>query len=418
MAENDTETPVSNERRALPIGTRLQEFEILQVIGGGGFGMVYLALDHFLERHVALKEYMPPMASRTNAAAQVIVNHRPEWDAFSAGLRNFLNEARLLARFDHPGLLKVHRFWEENGTAYMAMPYYLGATLQKVVAEKIVPDDESSLRQMFSPLLDAVAALHAENCYHRDISPDNILLTPIGPVLLDLGAARRAIGEASQNFTAILKEGYAPLEQYAIEGAVGMRQGPWTDIYGLAGVMRYVITGSRPPSALVRSATRTDPQEPLARIAAGRYSKSFLSAIDAGMARYVEERPQNIAQFRALLAGKPMESDRAPAPKPHPGLELLPLVVLGLTILLAGWLVSVLWASDPWGLAVVAAFLLFLLVVLLWVVAQLPAATQPKPTGTKGRAESAANPDANSQTPGPHPRQGPHLRLRRGQPRQ
>jgi serine/threonine protein kinase len=210
----------------------------------------------------------------------------------------------------------------------MAMPFYLGATLRKMVVDKIVPDDERSLRQMLSPLLDAVTALHAENCYHRDISPDNILLTPTGPVLLDFGAARRAIGDASGNFTAVLKEGYAPLEQYAIEGAAAMRQGPWTDIYAIAGVMRYVITGIRPPSAVVRSATREDPQEPLVRVAAGRYSKSFLRAIDAGMARYVEERPQSIAQFRAVLAGKaarfnpPVVPKRGAAP-PHSRVEKL-----------------------------------------------------------------------------------------------
>lgn len=195
----------------------------------------------------------------------------------------------------------MHRFWEENGTAYMVMPYYQGPTLHRAVSEKQIPTDEASLRQLLSPLLDALAALHRERCFHRDISPDNILLTPTGPVLLDFGAARLAIGDASQSFTVILKEGYAPVEQYASEEAVAMKQGPWTDIYALSGVMRYAITGKKPPSAVVRMAARIDPMEPLVQIAAGRCSAPFLRALDTGMAIHAEERPQSIEQFRALL---------------------------------------------------------------------------------------------------------------------
>jgi serine/threonine protein kinase len=297
----NTAAPLNNERNPLDPGTRVQEFEILGMIGGGGFGIVYLAHDQALQRRVALKEYMPPLASRTAGTSHVFAASGRDTETFGTGLRSFVNEARLLARFDHPALVKVHRFWEENGTAYMVMPFYDGPTLQRAVAERRVPTDEAALRTMLYPLLDALSALHRERCYHRDISPDNILLTTSGPVLLDFGAARLAIGDASQNFTVILKEGYAPVEQYATEDATAMRQGPWTDIYALAGVVRYVITGRKPPSAVVRMASLSDPMEPLAQASGGRYSEGFLRALDAGMSIHVEKRPQSIEEFRTLL---------------------------------------------------------------------------------------------------------------------
>jgi tetratricopeptide (TPR) repeat protein len=297
----NAEAPLNHNRRALQRGTCVQEFEIMELVGGGGFGIVYLARDLALGRRVALKEYMPPHASRVVGTTQVVANSERDTDPFSRGLRSFVNEARLLARFDHPALVKVHRFWEENGTAYMVMPFYEGPTLRRAVAEKLVPTDETSLRHLLLPLLDALAALHRENCFHRDISPDNILLTPTGPVLLDFGAARLVLGDASQTLTVILKEGYAPVEQYAEEVASPMRQGPWTDIYALCGVVRYAVTGTKPLSAVARMAATVDPLPPLSQLAAARYSRSFLSAIDTGMAIRPEDRPQSIEKLGALL---------------------------------------------------------------------------------------------------------------------
>jgi formylglycine-generating enzyme required for sulfatase activity len=288
--------PLAAGGRVLPTGTRLQEFEVIGLVGQGGFGIVYLGFDSVLKRRVAVKEYMPPQASRVEGTAKVRVSSQQDVENFGIGLRSFVNEAQLLAQFDHPALVKVHRFWEENGTAYMVMPFYDGPTLQHTFAEKPGSTGEASLRKLLNPLLDAVALLHSKGCYHRDVSPDNILLTATGPVLLDFGAARQAIGDATHTFTAILKEGYAPVEQYG-----QMRQGPWTDIYALAGVLRYAITGKRPVSAFMRLAEGTDPLEPLSRISAGRYSKPFLHAIDRGMALKPEDRPQNIGEFRALL---------------------------------------------------------------------------------------------------------------------
>ena len=159
---------------ALPEGTRLGGFEITGLIGEGGFGIVYLAWDPSLQRQVAIKEYMPAsLATRATGSADVSIKSERHRETFEAGLRSFVNEARLLARFDHPSLVKVYRFWQANCTAYMVMPYYEGPTLKAALAERASPPTEAELRTWLRPLLDALATMHREHCYHRDIAPDN-----------------------------------------------------------------------------------------------------------------------------------------------------------------------------------------------------------------------------------------------------
>jgi serine/threonine protein kinase len=296
---------------ALPTATRLHEFEILSVIGQGGFGIVYLARDLALERHVAIKEYMPSALARRTQAMTVAVRSNRHTETFAAGLRSFINEARLLARFDHPSLLKVHRFWEAHGTAYMVMPYYEGTTLARRLAQPGGPPGEAWLRALLDPLLDALAQMHAAHCYHRDIAPDNILLLPGGmPLLLDFGAARHVIVDMSQAPTVILKPGYAPVEQYG--DVADMTQGPWTDLYALGSVVEFAVMGRTPPQSLTRFLA--DKREPLAVTAAGRYSDAFLRAIDRALAVLPKDRPQNVAEMRALLAAAPMASVAAHDP--------------------------------------------------------------------------------------------------------
>ena len=280
----------------LPLGTRLRDFEITGLVGEGGFGIVYLAWDHSLQRRVASRSTCRRRWRRASAARRRSVKSERHVDTFKAGLKSFVNEARLLARFDHPSLVKVYRFWEENGTAYMVMPYYEGPTLKARSRPRPRPS-EAEIRAWLKPILNALALMHAAQCYHRDIAPDNILLTPRGPLLLDFGAARRVIGDMTHAMTVVLKPGYAPIEQYGDVGS--MAQGPWTDLYALACVVYFAITGKTPTSSVER--LMDDRLEPLSTSAAGRYSPAFLHAIDAALSVRPADRPQDHRQFRALL---------------------------------------------------------------------------------------------------------------------
>jgi len=290
---------------ALPAGTRLFEFEIKRVLGEGGFGIVYETFDHSLHRNVAVKEYLPG-AYATRRVDQTIAARSQQFRAtFEAGLRSFIQEARLLAQFEHPALVKVLRFWEANGTAYMAMPQYQGMTLRQTLKTDPAYASEATLKALVSPLLEAVALLHDQQCFHRDISPDNIIVQPNGaPVLLDFGAARRIIGDMTQALTVVLKPGYAPIEQYVEDGR--LVQGAWTDVYGLAAVLYTAVAGKPPPAAIARG--YKDSLVPLEREPPSGYGVQFLRGIDAGLAVRPEDRPQSIAAFRALL-GLPLEDD-------------------------------------------------------------------------------------------------------------
>ena len=312
MAPSDPQPPLRSEpdgheqpehgSNCLPIGTRLGEFEITRLIGEGGFGIVYAAKDHLLEREVAIKEYMPSaLASRAHDAWVAVKSDRHA-ETFTSGLHSFVNEAKLLAQFDHPSLVKVYRFWEGNGTAYMAMPLYRGDTLRQALKRLGGPPSEAWLRQLMVPMLDALDLIHSARCYHRDVAPDNILILENGrPVLLDFGAARRVIGDMTQALTVILKPGFAPVEQYA--NGPEMRQGPWTDIYAFAAVLYYCITGKAPIPAVARM--MRDTMVPAREAGRGAYDDAFLAAIDHALAVRIEDRTQSIAQFREELGIEP-----------------------------------------------------------------------------------------------------------------
>jgi serine/threonine protein kinase len=291
---------------ALPSGARLDEFEIIRLLGAGGFGIVYLALDTVLRRHVAIKEYMPIALAGRGEGAWVAMRSPAHAETFALGLESFFNEARLLAGFDHPALVKVYRFWKANGTAYMVMPYYPGHTLKEVRREMSAPPDEAWLRAFVEPLLEALELLHREGVYHRDIAPDNILLQPDGrPVLLDFGAARRAIGDRTQTLTAVLKPNFAPVEQYA--DVVGMRQGPWTDFYALGATVHFMLTGATPTPAVLRAVHDVMPA--LSAHGGALFpdvASQFLATIDWTLALAPGDRPQSVASVRQALSGELM----------------------------------------------------------------------------------------------------------------
>jgi serine/threonine protein kinase len=305
----------------LPVGSRVAEFEITRVVGQGGFGVVYEAWDPTLERVVAIKEYLPTSLSTRQGDGTVQPLSERHRETFDLGMRSFINEARLLAQFDHPSLLKVYRFWQERGTTYMVMPFYRGDTLRQALAALSRPAapkanaearqgggssgpggvDEGWLMRIMDGVTQALGVMHAASCYHRDIAPDNIILLEGSgrPVVLDFGAARRVITDKTQAITVILKPGYAPIEQYA--EMPDMTQGAWTDVYALAAVMHVAVCGRSPPPSVAR--LLADSYVPLAgnEILRQRYSPQLLAAIDAGLGVRPEQRPQSMAELRALL---------------------------------------------------------------------------------------------------------------------
>lgn len=288
--------------QALPIGTKLGDFEIIDIIGWGGFGIVYLAYDHSLQIQVALKEYMPSSLAFRDQDGTVSVQSEKNQATYQAGLHSFINEARILAKIqehaDHPSLVKVFRFWEDHGTAYMVMPFYEGKTLKETLQTMTKVPDENWLRTLLNQLLDALTILHERNCLHRDIAPDNILILTDGrALLLDFGAARQVISNLTQSLTVILKPGYAPIEQYAEE--TNLKQGPWTDIYALAAVIYFAITGKVPPDSVSRLIS--DPLIPLSQCAKNQYSSDFLNAIDKALTVKPDGRPKNVKEFKSLL---------------------------------------------------------------------------------------------------------------------
>ncbi|MFZ4624285.1 MAG: protein kinase domain-containing protein [Rhodoferax sp.] len=287
-----------DEHQAMPNGTRLAEFEITRLIGVGGFGIVYLAHDASLGRDVALKEYMPSSLAFRKDGITVVAKSGGCSEAFFAGLRSFINEARMLALFDHPALVKVYRFWEANGTAYMVMQNCEGQTLKHALAKMETPPSEQWLLDLLNPLMDGLQVIHNKHCFHRDISPDNIFLLNTGqPVLLDFGAARQVIGNMVNNLTVILKPGYAPIEQYA--GDPNMPQGAWTDIYALGAVLHHAILGKAPVVSVGRLIK--DTLVPLEQAAKGRYSAGFLCSIDQMLGVRQDQRPQSIAELKELI---------------------------------------------------------------------------------------------------------------------
>src|SRR3990167_3383213 len=330
----------SKHGNALPTGSHLAEFELLRVLGEGGFGIVYLAYDHSLQRRVAIKEYMPASLAMRSGPHEVVVTSERHRAVFDAGLESFVNEARLLAQFDHPSLLKVYRFWRDHGTAYMVMPFYEGVTLKDQLKQMGSPPDERWLTTLLGPLTEALMVIHAEHCLHRDIAPDNILLLADSgrPLLLDFGAARQVIGDATQALTAILKPGYAPVEQYA--EVASLKQGTWTDVYALCAVMYAAMTGSKPPVSVAR--TVADGYVPLMQCAEGRYSRPFLQAIDEGLRVRPDERTRSVAALRqalgldeATILVAPPAAAAARVPPPAPAPRGMPATAT--TPLHAGW---------------------------------------------------------------------------------
>ncbi|MDB5794505.1 MAG: hypothetical protein JWR25_884 [Noviherbaspirillum sp.] len=287
----------------LPAGIRLGEFEIIKLIDDSGFDIAYLAYDHSLDCHVRLKEYMPSGIALRTPSMNVTVRSPEYAEAFQAGMRRFLEEARLLAQLDCPSLIKVDGFWEAHGAAYMVMPFYGGITLRQALQQHGIVADEAWIKALLADLFDATETLHRVQFLHRDISPDSIVLVDDGrPILLESGAARRVVGDLTHEPGTTLKPGFASIEQYS--DTPGFKQGPWSDVHALAAVAYFLVAGKPPPPAVARIVN--DEMVPASIAGKGRYSESFLSALDRALAVRPEQRIQSIAALReAVGVGQP-----------------------------------------------------------------------------------------------------------------
>ena len=293
--EAERRTPLVLPHRFLLNG----QFVVGKILGKpGGFGVTYLGWDINLATPVAVKEYLPrDYAGRDSDHATVMAHSREDANLFRFGLEQFLHEARTLARFDHPNVVRTRSFFEQNGTAYLVMDYLQGVNLAEHLAMQGGRLTEQQAAEIMLPVLNGLQEVHAKGFLHRDIKPQNIFVTASGrPILLDFGAARQAMGERSRSLSVMLTPGFAPYEQYHRRG----EQGPWTDIYAVAATYYYLLAGQAPPDAVERVAT--DELVTISALVPG-ISDNLSNAIMQALSLEAGMRPQDVFGFRDLLAG-------------------------------------------------------------------------------------------------------------------
>lgn len=283
---------------SLQSGTELVgDYRIDRVLGAGGFGITYLADELALDRRVTIKEYFPSdFAARSDGSDAVPKSQDCSGD-YRWGLDRFIEEAQTLARFDHPNIVRVYRYFRANNTGYMVLHFEEGQSLKSWLKGLKRAPRQKELDAIVPNLLDALELIHNADFLHRDIAPDNIIIRKSGqPVLIDFGSARGEIASHSKTVSALVKPGYSPYEQYA---ETSSKQGPWTDIYALAGTLYHAVTGKRPPDAPSRMVT--DEFVPAREAAIGGYRKGFLNAIDKALKLKIEARPKSVATWRREL---------------------------------------------------------------------------------------------------------------------
>ncbi|MEO6255323.1 MAG: serine/threonine-protein kinase [Sphingomicrobium sp.] len=285
--------------KALPAGTVLREWRLEEVLGVGGFGIVYKARGIYFDELVAIKEYFPSAISERDSDATVVPIDSDAEEVHALGLKKFVEEAKLLWNLStptrHPNIVSVRSLFEIHGTAYIVMDFEDGISLSKMLKQGR-RFNERSLWNILRPIAEGLERAHRVGVLHRDIKPPNILINEENlPVLIDFGSARFAAAEATSTTVTFHTPPYAAIEQYVKT----YPQGPWTDIYALGVVMYECVTGEKPPEVLER--LHAGLGQPLAGAKWPGYSKKFLASIDAAMVVKPDERPQSIGDWLAMF---------------------------------------------------------------------------------------------------------------------
>ena len=296
--------------KALPMGTVLREWRIEEVLGVGGFGIVYKAQGIYFNELVAIKEYFPSSISERDAEDTVVPIDSDAEEVHALGLKKFVEEAKLLWNLStpsrHPNIVSVRSLFEIHGTAYIVMDFEDGTSLSKMLKQGR-RFNEAALTGIIRPVAEGLDRAHRVGVLHRDIKPPNILVNENGrPVLIDFGSARFETGEATSTKVTFHTPPYAALEQYVKT----YPQGPWTDVYALGVVAYECITGEKPPEVLER--LHGGLGEPLAEGRWPGFGKQFLAAVDAAMAVRPDDRPQTISEWLGMFGdGAAKTSDDA-----------------------------------------------------------------------------------------------------------
>jgi WD40 repeat protein len=306
---------------ALATGTELVgDYRIRRVLGAGGFGITYLADELALTRLVTIKEYFPADFAARSKRDDAAPRSKDCAADYKWGLDRFIEEAQTLARFEHPNIVRVFRYFRANNTGYMVLQFEEGKSLKTWLRELGRAPRQGELDQIVAPLLDALEMIHRSDFLHRDIAPDNIIIRKDkSPVLIDFGSARGEIASQSRTVSALVKPGYSPYEQYATTSS---QQGAWTDIYALGATLYQAVTGKRPPDAPSRVVQ--DEYVSARDAAVGSFRPGFLAAIDKALKIEVRDRPQSIADWRGPLLApveRPAAAAASPA-KPKLGMNL------------------------------------------------------------------------------------------------
>lgn len=285
--------------KALPPGTVLREWRLEEVLGVGGFGIVYRGQDVYFGETVAIKEYFPGAISDRLDGTTVAPTDSSSEEIYELGRQKFLEEAKILWNLSrpqrHPNIVSVRSLFEIHGTAYMVMDFESGISLSQMLRQG-KQFDEQSLMTLIRPVAEGLDRAHTAGVLHRDIKPANILVNQAGrPVLIDFGSARFESGQATNTKVTFYTPPYAAIEQYV----KSYPQGPWTDIYALGVVLYQCVAGEKPPEVLER--LHGGVGQPLSARQWPGYSRAFTRAVDAAMGIRPSERPKSIADWLKLF---------------------------------------------------------------------------------------------------------------------